>query len=363
MKKPLLLRTFTLLAGIAIAVATRPAEAKLTVGDAAPKLQIGKWVQGDNPVTTFNTNHVYIVEFWTTRNAPSRASIPHLNELWQKFKDRGLIVIGQDIWEADESAVAPFVEKMGDRMTYLVTLDDKSLEPKGAMAVTWMEAADRNNIPTAFVINQKGRIAWIGHPMALDEQTLGDIMAGRFDIAKFAADYERQEQIQAQETALSRKLAQAIKSKDWDVADAAVAAMTKAEPAINDSLDPVRFAILLGRKNYAEAYKFAGSLSDAHPKNAALQNDIAWTIAAQPGLEKRDLVLAEKMAVRANEIVQGKEPAALDTLARIQFMQGKKKEAIATEQKALDLAGDEQKAAIRESLASYQAGKLPDVNE
>ena len=362
MKNSLSLRTLTMLTGVALAVAARTAEAKLTVGDPAPKLQVTKWVQGE-PVKAFDTNHVYIVEFWATWCGPCRASIPHLNELWQKFRDRGLVAIGQDVWEQNDDGVAPFVKKMGDQMTYRVALDDKSSDTKGAMAVTWMDAADQNGIPTAFIVNQHGRIAWIGHPMELDEKTLEDILAGRFDITKYAAEYERQQQAQAREMELSKKLGQALKDKDWDAAEAAVAELKKSEPDMGDSLDTVRFSILLGRKNYAEAYKLAESLRDAHPTNAMIQNSLAWTIATQPGLEKRDLALAEKMAGRANEATKGKEPAVLDTLARVQFMNGKTNEAIATEQKALDIAPDEQKVFLKKSLADYQQGKLPEMKK
>ena len=252
---------------------------------------------------------------------------------------------------------------MGDQMTYRVALDDKNSETKGAMAVTWMDAANQNGIPTAFIVNQQGRIAWIGHPMALDEKTLEDILAGRFDITKFAAEYERQQQVQAREMELSKKLRTALKNKDWDAAEAAVAEMKKSEHAMGDYLETVRFSILLGRTNYSEAYKLGESLSDAHPKNAMIQNSLAWTIATQPGLEKRDLALAEKMAARANEATQGKEPAVLDTLARVQFMNGKTNEAIATEQKALDIAPDEQKGFLKKFLTSYQEGKLPKVDD
>jgi thiol-disulfide isomerase/thioredoxin len=362
MKNSLSLRTLTMLTGVALAVAARTAEAKLTFGDPAPKLQVAKWVQGE-PVKAFDTNHVYIVEFWATWCGPCRASIPHLNELWQKFRDRGLIAIGQDVWEQNDDGVAPFVKKMGDQMTYRVALDDKSSDTKGAMAVTWMDAADQNGIPTAFIVNQHGRIAWIGHPMELDEKTLEDILAGRFDITKYAAEYERQQQAQAREMELSKKLGQALKDKDWDAAEAAVAEMKKSESDMGDSLDTVRFSILLGRKNYAEAYKLAESLSDAHPTNAMIQNSLAWTIATQPGLEKRDLALAGKMAGRANEATKGKEPAVLDTLARVQFMNGKTNEAIATEQKALDIAPDEQKVFLKKFLADYQQGKLPEMKK
>jgi len=152
-------------AGITFNLAAEPT---LKVGDPAPKLQPGKWVQGE-PVKDFQKGKAYIVEFWATWCPPCRASIPHLNETYTKFKDKGLIVIGQDCWEHDDSLVAPFVTKMGDKMTYRVALDDKTSDKKGQMAKTWMEAAGRNGIPSAFLVDKKGVIAWIGHPMQLKE--------------------------------------------------------------------------------------------------------------------------------------------------------------------------------------------------
>ena len=124
--------TAALLALAAGTILPLAAAASLKVGDPAPKLAPGKWVQGD-PVKEFQKGKAYIVEFWATWCPPCRASIPHLNETYNKFKDKGLIVIGQDCWEKDDSLVAPFVEKMGDKMTYRVALDDKSTNKKGQM--------------------------------------------------------------------------------------------------------------------------------------------------------------------------------------------------------------------------------------
>jgi thiol-disulfide isomerase/thioredoxin len=162
-------------AGMTVALAAQPT---LKVGDPAPKLQVGKWLQGD-PVKEFQKGKAYLVEFWATWCPPCRASIPHLNDIHKKFKDKGLVVIGQNCWERDESRVAPFIKQMGDKMTYRVALDDKTSNKKGYMAVNWMEAADRDGIPSAFLVDAAGQIAWIGHPMELKDKTIEAALAAK----------------------------------------------------------------------------------------------------------------------------------------------------------------------------------------
>lgn len=351
------------LAGLMIGVATQVQGATLKVGDPAPKLQVAKWVQG-SPVKEFESGKAYIVEFWATWCGPCRVTIPHLNELHEKFKDKNLVVIGQDVWERDESLVAPFVKKMGDKMTYRVALDDKSAEKDGAMAVTWMKAAGQDGIPSAFVVNQEGKIAWIGHPAGLKEELLGDVLAGRYDLKKAAAEYEEAKKREEAQEALYRKLNTSLAKKNWADAEAAVAELEKALPEDErDNFAMARFQINTGRGNYDEAYKALRAYSDAHADDGRLQNAIAWTIVARKGLEKRDLVLAAKAAERANQATKGKDAAVLDTVARVQFLTGKKTEAIATQQKAVNLADGAMKKQLEKSLAGYQAGELPDVEE
>src|SRR5512147_1308930 len=82
--------------------------ATLKVGDPAPKLQTGKWIQGE-AVNKFEDGKAYIVEFWATWCGPCRTSIPHVNSLSEKFKDKGLVVIGQNCWERSDALVEPFV--------------------------------------------------------------------------------------------------------------------------------------------------------------------------------------------------------------------------------------------------------------
>jgi thiol-disulfide isomerase/thioredoxin len=351
-------------AGLALATAAPAAEARLTVGDPAPKLQPAKWVQGE-PVKAFDTNHVYILDFWDTWYGPCRASIPHLNDLSLKFKDLGLVTIGQDVWEKDDSAVARFVQDMSTQMTYRVTLDDKRRNTNGIMATSWMQAADQHSVPTTFVINRQGRIAWIGHPLNLNEYVLAQILTDKFDLGEFAAEYEQKRLVEQQRETLTRKLDDAIRRKDWDAADAAVVESEKNVPeSLRFHYGNVRMQILLGRKDYAGAVALAESLSDRHRENAGFQNDIAWSLAVSEGLDERGLRVAEKIAERADTAAGGKLAAALDTLARIQFRLGKKPEAIASEQKAIAAADtDKVKRFLEANLAEYQQGRLPKAGE
>ena len=347
-----------------MAVCSSRAAATLKIGDAAPKLQAGKWVQGE-PVKQFEPGKVYIVEFWATWCGPCKTSIPHLNELYQKFKDKGVVVIGQDCSEhgadakEDESGVASFVKKMGTNMTYRVALDDKSKIENGAMSTMWMEAAGQNGIPTAFIVNKQGKVAWIGHPMTMTEKLWEDILSDKYDIAKAAADYEKASANGQKMQELSAKLHMAVSGEKWDEANSLVDEMAALDPENSISPQFTKMNILLAQKKYDEAYKVAGALSDAHPEEARLQLTMAWTITTQPGLEKRDTVLAEKMAERGNKALDEKDPSALEVLARIQFMNGKREAAIMTEQKAVYAAPADAADPLKKNLQSYKDGKLP----
>jgi len=60
-------------------------------------------------------------------------------------------------------------------------------------------------------------------------------------------------------------------------------------------------------------------------------------------------------ATRASKATEGKDPNILDTLARAQFMNGKKK--------AVDLAECKMKGQFKESLDSYRKDELPKITD
>ncbi|MCS7032826.1 MAG: TlpA family protein disulfide reductase [Phycisphaerae bacterium] len=151
---------------------------KLKVGDPAPPIAVGSWVKGD-PVEKFEPGKVYVMEFWATWCGPCVAAIPHISELQKKYADQGLVVIGVSVWEQDaaQSKVPEFVAAMGDKMSYRVATDDRRDGGEGKMAQAWMAAAEQSGIPCSFVVDRSGKIAWIGHPMQLD-QVLPKLLKG-----------------------------------------------------------------------------------------------------------------------------------------------------------------------------------------
>ena len=200
-------KTIGWVAALAIAWAGTSVRAQtLKVGDPAPKLKVKSFVKGE-PVKEFDAGKNYVVEFWATWCGPCKTSIPHLTKLQEKHPD--VPFIGVSVFENDPAAVEPFVKEMGDKMAYRVAMDDVA-EGKGrgdgTMAKTWMEASGQAGIPTAFVINKEGKIAWIGHPMEL-ERPLDLIIAGTYDPKK---EKEQQEKLQK----LGEKLQSAQRSGD-----------------------------------------------------------------------------------------------------------------------------------------------------
>ena len=361
---------FILAVVFALAAVLSPAvpAASLNVGDLAPKLQTGKFVQGD-PVSDFAPGKAYIVEFWATWCGPCKASIPHLNETYSKFKDKGLIVIGQDCWEQDDAKVAPFVKSMGEKMTYRVALDDKTGGGKGKMSDAWLTAAGRNGIPAAFLVDTTGHIAWIGHPMTLKETTIEAVLAGNFNAKEAAA---AEENAQSREKALKESIQAAEQAKDWDKAGKAfdeLASLEAGDESAATSLALTHFAILVGQQNFPAAFTVIRQVGEKTKDNAVYQNLLALLLTTDKTIEHPDLDLAQTLAQRAVDLAQ--DPASktsesiyLDTLARIQFMKGNKEQAIALEQKALDLMAGNTKAQdliqkIQKALDDFKQGELP----
>lgn len=104
-----------------------------------------------------------LLEFWATWCPPCRQSIPHLNEIYAKYKDRGLVVVG--VTDEPNAVIRKFQKDVP--MDYAVATDTD-----GQLG----EKMDISSIPHAFLVGKDGKIVWDGHPMEMREEDIEKIL-------------------------------------------------------------------------------------------------------------------------------------------------------------------------------------------
>ncbi len=117
---------------------------------------------------------------------------------------------------------------------------------------------------------------------------------------------------------------------------------------------------LLQKGRPAEAVEHYQAAVASLPDNPYLLNNLAWVLATSPEASVRDGARAMDLASQADRLAGGKDPAILGTLAAAYAEAGRLSEALATAQRALDLAtaqtNSTQVEALRARLKVFQTG-------
>jgi thiol-disulfide isomerase/thioredoxin len=313
----------------------------LMVGDKAPALSISKWVKGE-AVAEFVKGKVYVVEFWATWCPPCIQSIPHLTELQKKYKEKGLTVIGATALDSRGNTLARvegMVEAKGKDMGYTVAWD-KGRET----AEAYMRAAGKQGLPSAFVVNQDGRIAFIGHPMEMGA-VVDEVVSGKHDLKAAEALYT-----------VRLLVERAKRTRNWADALEGIDSLIGKDESRNSELVLQKFQILLfSTKEYDKAYAVGRVLTSKYLKDdAQMLNRIAWTLLDNKGIKKRDPDLALEAAQRANELTKGAESSILDTLAYAYYHKGDAKKALELQKIAIEKAGASTKKQLQGRLKLYE---------
>jgi len=109
---------------------------------------------------------VLVLEMWATWCPPCRQTIPHLSEIQHKYPEEA-VMIGITT-EDNAPQIKQFVKQMGDKMEYVVAIDD------GRITNDLMGRYKVRGIPHAFVFDKDFNVAWQGHPADPQfEQALG----------------------------------------------------------------------------------------------------------------------------------------------------------------------------------------------
>ncbi|MEM9083678.1 MAG: TlpA disulfide reductase family protein [Planctomycetota bacterium] len=147
----------------------------LSIGDPAPPLEHVSWLK-NGKAESFEPGTIYVLDFWATWCGPCIQSMPHLRSIQEQYEDENVKVVGIAIWPRGGSTTPRrFVmnpPEQAGKITWTVGKDIK-----GQTAEAYMDATDQTGIPTVMIVNGQGLLAWIGHPMELDEP-LRMIVAG-----------------------------------------------------------------------------------------------------------------------------------------------------------------------------------------
>ena len=338
---------------------------ELTLGSKAPKLELKEFIKGEE-VKSFEKGKIYVVELWATWCGPCRTTIPHLTELQKKYED--VTIIGVAILEEDQSAVAEYVKEMGKKMDYRVALDlvPEDAEPtEGKIVTNWMQPAEQQGIPTAFIINGDSKIAWIGHPGEMEEP-LDKIVTGKWDLVAEAQKMAEVKALQKKMTATIGRLQQLFKqfSDDGDPKELLTELDTAAKeiPDKSDIFELIRFQVLSLSKDGAEEAVELGSkiVESEQGQDPRLLNNIAMVIVDPNRDNKADaklLKFALKTALKADKLAESEDLMIADTLAKAYFDNGDFANAVKTQERVIELADGTRMAAdpsLKKRLRQYK---------
>jgi hypothetical protein len=245
-------------------------------------------------------------------------------------------------------------------MEYTVAADGD-----GVIVKNWMQPAGRRSIPTAFIVDGQGNIAWIGNPLTGMDAVLEKVMAGGFDAkaeaakAKIAAAAKKvKDEMFARANLLansgdhagSLKLLEQLLESETDAAARV--------PIIRQKL-----RVLL-KSDEAGAYAYAKAAAEGELKD----NDyglhmLATSIMAAEGLKQPDDALVVAIAARAAELAAPNNSAVHETLGQARFRAGDVAGAIAAAEKALEVmklpearANAAAVARVQKQVEEYRAG-------
>lgn len=271
--------------------------------------------------------------------------MPHLSQLQRDYKDKHVTIIGMTSPDKTNTleAVHAMVEDKGDGMDYTVAFDEERTTNEA-----WMKAAQQKGIPTSFLVDKSGKIAWIGHPSSADIP-ISRVVAGTWDYVEGPALMKR---IAGEKSAIYKAMRKEPK-KALELFKAYVADY----PQLAKGMDSLHFSILAQIPEQLAAATRAGKKLVDHAiksEDSNALNSFAWGL-VDPGVERenRFLDLALRAASRASEFEQD-NGAILDTVARVHFWRGDLELALKTQSQAVECAEGEMKTALEKVLEEYE---------
>lgn len=280
-------------------------------------LAAAQWIQGEAP-KSFESGKVYIFECWATWCGPCVKAIPHMNELYKKYHEKGLEVYGMNVWEDGKEKVEKFVKGKGDGMSYPVAYTGKG----SAFETEWLKPAGVRGIPHAFVV-RNGKLLMTTHPARLTESLIEALLSGDQAAEKAAAEMKTSPKANNPPRGLS--LAQEIRmagSKgDAETMAAKIAELEKID-AKSPFLPAVKFDLLVIQKDWPAAAKAINELPPGTGQQMSVITTANKIVASDEGVYPPEFTKSVASAY-AGMVEKSKMPPNPMTLANLSMLQWK----------------------------------------
>jgi len=353
-----------LIASLCLSAAALTTTHAQKTGDAVTPeaLQKLEWVKGEAPAA-WEPGKLYILECWATWCGPCIAAIPHVDALYDKYQEKGLRVIGVDVWEDGKDKVEEFVKKKGDGMSYPVAYTGKG----GPFEELWLKPAGVKGIPHAFLVKD-GKVIATSHPAALTEEIIEGLLAGG-DAEKTILDKINAAAASKQAAAEARAAFTAGKEKnDAAAMNAAADQLAAVEP---DSIYVPLFRneALIVAKDWSAIDTYVGSLDNTNKLRLMLVNSLGNSLTSTEGVPTGTLAKVTT-AYEATIKDRGMKTSVDGTLlSRLYWAMGDKDKAVAEAQQSAEFAKAAEKSSPRsvfpyeQFAAAVAAGSMPTQKE
>ena len=133
-----------LLAGLTGFAAERP-----DVGSQAPSFSVLRLEGGELDLAQHLGKNAILLDFWSIYCVSCIQEMPKLVEIYERYKDQGLVAVGVDLDSFGQKRVVRFVQGLSFKVTYPLVIDtQREVAAKYGVSV----------LPTTVVIDRKGKI-------------------------------------------------------------------------------------------------------------------------------------------------------------------------------------------------------------
>ena len=298
---------------------------------AFPKVKA--WLQGE-PITRYEPEKIYFIEFFTTTCSHCAEQAPLVAEIVRTYQPLGVEFIA--ISKEEHPVLLAWLNKPETKVlvSYRVASDPNLSGDRILQFGTF-----KNSTPRVFLIKD-GIVQWYGHP-SLTEKPLASIVAGTWDPLEIKDEFVLTSQVEQAKDQITAKVTACEKTGDWQPALDLIDSIVQAFPEKSASFQTQRFTVMIGIGNMPDAgYALGKKLVAEYPSDIATLRSLARTTLNSPFVQTRDLDFAMQTALAADALGKNEDARAAEVVAFAYFSKGDREHALENQERAIRLQTD-----------------------